>query len=164
MARFDIQAAHDLCPLLRARGGIDGHDWGAVAWGLWTGVVCSYARPFKRAELELKAPQWRTFEDPSLQQLHDTLIRLRDALFAHNDKTVDRMVVVHPPGAWGPEGSATESQSVFATSDIETFDGLFEYQLTRIAPEIRRLVAELCAGQTFSQGAEIELAGFPDRP
>ena len=163
MARFDIQAAHDLCDLLRARGGIDGHDWGTVAWGLWTGVVCSYTRPFKRAKLQLKDERWRTFEEASLQRRHDRLIHLRDTLFAHNDKTTDRSVVVHPPGAWGPEGSASESQSAFATSDIEEFDELFRYQLNRIRPEIPDLVAALCAGHLYPPGTIIELADIPDK-
>jgi hypothetical protein len=68
LARFDIRAARDLCQILEERGSIDGQDWGTHAWGLWTGVAVSYARPFKAARLALVDEQWFKFDDPEMQQ------------------------------------------------------------------------------------------------
>jgi hypothetical protein len=161
MARFDIEAARDLCSLLTERGSVDGRDWGTVAWGLWTGVVCSYARPFKRATLQLKDAAWSTFDDAEQQALHDRLIILRDTLFAHNDRTPARDVVLLPPGAWSERGSASEQQSVFHTADIASVVKLCETQLERIEPRIEELVSVISAGLTFEEGAIVLLAEIP---
>lgn len=125
-------------------------------------MVCSYARPFKRATLELKAERWRTFDDSELQRLHDRLITLRDTLFAHNDNTSHRSVIVFPPGSWGPEGSAAEEQSVFRIDDIDPVSALCQYQLDRIKPEIRSLASGLCAQLSYGSGAMVSLRDIPD--
>jgi hypothetical protein len=126
-------------------------------------VVCSYARPFKRSTHELKAARWRTFDDSELQRLHDRLIKLRDTLFAHNDNTIHRSVIVFPPGSWGTDGSAAEEQSVFRVDDIDPVSTLCQHQLDRIKPEIRRLVSDLCAQLSYGSGAMVNLTNIPDK-
>jgi hypothetical protein len=165
MARFDIEAARDLCGLLEERGHIDGLDWGSVAWGLWTGVVCSYARPFKKATLQLKGEEWTTFDDDRLQQLHCRLIHLRDTLLAHNDATAHRKVVVFPPRAWGPQspGSAREEQAVFSHDSIADARSLCDTQLARMDPRIEELVGMLCEGLEYAPGSIVDLAEIPER-
>jgi len=162
MARFDLEAAQDLCDTLKERGHVDGLDWGPLAWGLWTGVAVSYARPFKEAKLQLRGEEWQSFADEELMHLHCRLIRLRDTLFAHNDVTPYRTVVVFPPDAWSPEGSTSEEQSAFKYDDIERVRCLCAVQIERLRTRIAELLQALFAGEQHESGTILSLEDILD--
>jgi hypothetical protein len=162
MARFDIEAARDTCLLLRARGGIDGHDWGPIAWGLWTGVSVSYARPFSASTLQLVDSRWQQFDDPDLQAVHDRMILLRDKLFGHNDATPWRKVFVFPPGEARPLTKTTEEQTTLNTGAIEPIERLCAFQISRLEERIGEIGAVLFAGVTHRPFTMLSLDEIPN--
>ena len=96
--------------------------------------------------------------------MHDQLVKLRDTVFAHNDATDARTVVVFPPGSWSPEGSATEEQTTLLIDAIPLVETLCNFQIDRIHPRVQELVASVCEGQQYGDGAIIYLSDIPDGP
>lgn len=95
--------------------------------------------------------------------MHDQLIHLRDTLFAHNQPTPDHAVLVFPPGSWTREGRASEEQTALSFNAIAMVESLCHFQLDRITPRVQELVAEICEGLTYDEGAIIYLSDIPDR-
>jgi hypothetical protein len=158
MARFDVEAALATCGPLKARGSFEGSDWGPAAWGLWTGVIDSYMRPFTNATLSLKDPQWQTFDDPDLQAVHDRLKELRDKVFSHNDATGWRKVIVFPPDTPGRAGTlATEEQPTFNVAAISPIEDLCRFQIARLNERIVDIGAILFEERTFSPFTMLEV-------
>ncbi len=156
LARSDIESADALLVMLvhlrtlRARA-----DRDAVALGLWTGALVSYARPFTSGTLSV-APQWRQFDDDRLAVMHATFVRMRDKLFAHNDATPLRIVEVVPPA------SARERRGRLTVATVHALKRLCVLQLGRINRRIEEIARELCRGQGWQDGVAIELTAIPD--
>jgi hypothetical protein len=157
-----MRTAAALADLLEARGGVQGLDWGEAAWGLWTGAVTSYARPFTTGKLRLKGAEWQEFDDQELQERHDQFLRLRGKLYAHNDVMPHRTVMVVPPWDEHTPWIATESQAPFLTADIDGLRALCEFQIERMSEGIASRLAELFEGEQLQPGAIIALDDVPD--
>jgi hypothetical protein len=128
------------------------------SWRLWEAGANAYARPFKRASLEL-GPEWSEFTDDDLSLLHRQLVTLRDKVFAHNDRTTHRRVVIVPPG-----GAAEIKRDMFAKQrKVVGPKKLIHAQLGRVEKKIAELAAALCLGQGWVDGEPIELADIDDK-
>ena len=59
-----------------------------------TAIIVLYARPFSqnRGYGPLKG-KWRKFNDKELQDIHDTLMNMRDKVIAHSDSDVRKVEV-----------------------------------------------------------------------
>jgi hypothetical protein len=128
------------------------------AWSLWEAGANAYARPFKRATLEV-GEQWGQFDDPDLQRLHKELIGLRDKVFAHNDNTWHRRVVLVPPD----DAREVRHATAFAKSKVVGPKRLIGAQLARIEARTRELAAALCEGQGWAEAVPIEFADIDDK-
>ena len=96
-AQFDMRCARAVADVLSSRH----DDHGPLAYGLLTGMVASYARPFteSRAYGRLSG-KWSSFPDrPDLKVHHDRLLEKRRTLLAHNDLTEHRASVIWTRGA-----------------------------------------------------------------
>lgn len=135
LAKFDLEAALVLCELLEERKGRE------LTWGIWTGIVTSYARPFTRGTRWL-GQGWSTCPDPGMQELHDRLYKLRNTIFAHNDKTDARGVMVFPPWDQAPLHTS-EEQRILNPNAIGPIQHLCHKQLERIKERLAKALEEL---------------------
>jgi hypothetical protein len=141
-AQFDIRSADSLAEELDSHHG----SISPLAWGLFTGMAVSYARPFATSKLFGNLPaRWRKFPDrPELAAQHQRLIDFRNGLVAHNDATTHRVTKVFPRGEI-MRGSATvvEGRSPIHTAGIKEARVLFQYQVERLSEHGGKLVNEL---------------------
>lgn len=157
LARTDIESAGALLDLLARRPDVPGTRWEDIAWGLWTGVVVSYARPFKPSKLQLDA-EWSRFEDQSLQDLHDQVVGpLRDKLFAHNDAMPHRDVRLLPPD------EADEVQMTFTRMKVIGPKRLCHAQVERLTKRIQTLGSEITYGRNWPGGRPVLLSDISDK-
>lgn len=157
LARTDIESAGALLDLLARRPEVPRTRWEDIAWGLWTGVIVSYARPFKQSKLRL-GPEWSTFEDQSLQDLHDQVVgQLRDKLFAHNDSMPHRDVRLLPPN------QADEVQIEFTRLKVIGPKRLCYAQVERITKRIQTLAAEIAYGRDWRDARPVPLSEISDK-
>jgi hypothetical protein len=161
-AQFDMRSAIACARLL-----LDHHDRiGPLTYGLLTGFVVSYGRPFteSRAHGRLEA-KWSTFpsDRPVLKKYHDRLIELRNTLAAHTDETSARKVAVVTRGATGNDRPlVTEGRSAIDAGDIEEAIELLEFQEARFGEAAQELAERLQDLGYWPEGVmlEIDAAGF----
>jgi hypothetical protein len=129
------------------------------SWSLWEVAVNAYGRPFKGATLTLRG-EWSTFEDPDLAHTHRELLKFRDKLFAHNDRSRHRRVVVIPP-----DGAREVREAGIFVSSRKTVapKKLVNHQLLRIERRVTELVHALCLAQGWEEGREISLEDIDDK-
>jgi hypothetical protein len=83
--QFDMRCASATARLLADRH----DDHGALAYGLLTGMVASYCRPFTTSHAYGRlGRKWERFPgEPQFKAHHDQLLDKRRTLLAHNDRT-----------------------------------------------------------------------------
>lgn len=129
------------------------------SWALWEAAANAYGRPFKRATLTLRG-EWSTFQDPDLVGIHRELLTLRDKVFAHNDRTRHRNVVIVPPDV----AREIREAGIFVSSKkIVAPKKLINHQLARINSRVTQLVRALCLGQGWDEGRPINLDDVDDK-
>lgn len=100
LAALDVATAENYCNEL-----FDSIDWKSGAKipfhltdAFSAAVVVAYARPFintRDPRFVGKLPkEWHRFSDPRLKETHDSMLRLRNDLFAHTDQTMSPMKVI----------------------------------------------------------------------
>jgi hypothetical protein len=147
-ARVDILCAAALAEELLQ---VSEQDISYRAWGLLTGMVVSYARPFTTSyaygALEEK---WSKFDQrPDLEKHHARLLDHRKTLLAHNDLSPHRAVVVFPTGFVLESGEVvrravpTEGRSPIALEGIREVSELFAIQEERMMERCLDLVRRL---------------------
>ena len=100
LAALDVRTAENYCNEL-----FDSIDWKSgknipfhLTDAFSAAVVVAYARPFvntndPRSVGELPK-KWHRFSDPRLKETHDSMLRLRNDLFAHTDQTMSPMMII----------------------------------------------------------------------
>jgi hypothetical protein len=99
LAALDIGTAENYCTEL-----IDSIDWSAkkipfhLTDAFSAAVVIAYARPFVQTRddrsVGVLPKKWHSFPNSQLQNAHETMLRLRDDLFAHTDQTLTPMTII----------------------------------------------------------------------
>lgn len=115
-----------------------------LAYGLYTGLAVSYARPFTDSEaygrLEAK---WERFADrPAMKRLHKHLLDDRRTLLAHNDQTAHRETLIWPK--FVNEGAAIlEARAYVKTDAPDKIRELCAYQEQRFGEAAQVLANKL---------------------
>jgi hypothetical protein len=166
-ARVDVLCAAALADELlvgREDGASEDKDISYRSWGLLTGMVVSYARPFTQSyaygALEEKWSKFNERED--LEKHHRRLLEHRKTLLAHNDLTPHREVVVFASGSRIGEGVlkrpvVTEGRSPINFDGIREVRELFAFQEERMNAELLELSASLEELEKWEQGAQVRL-------
>ena len=99
LAALDVRTAENYCDEL-----IETIDWGGKKIPLHltdafsAAVVTAYARPFVQTRdprsVGVLPKRWHRFSNSQLQDAHETMLRLRDNLFAHTDQTMTPMTII----------------------------------------------------------------------
>jgi len=98
VAALDVRTAEDYCNEL-----IDTIDWSKnipfhLTDAFSAAIVVAYARPFVQTRdpksVGVLPQKWHKFSSPHLQNTHETMLRLRDDLFAHSDQTMTPMTII----------------------------------------------------------------------
>jgi hypothetical protein len=98
VAALDIGTAENYC-----NGLIDTIDWSKnipfhLTDAFSAAILVAYARPFVQTRdpksVGVLPKKWHKFSNPHLQNAHETMLRLRDDLFAHSDQTMTRMTII----------------------------------------------------------------------
>lgn len=136
-ARFDVRCADALASVLA--GHRDSSD--PYAWGLLTGTVVSYARPFTTSYAFGRLPEcWAEFgERTDLRAAHERLLELRHGLLAHNDETGHRGTVVFGSGAFFDHPAATEQRASVQAAGMPSLRELFRFQDERMGEGVLSL-------------------------
>jgi hypothetical protein len=159
-ARFDMRSAMALAQVLdeRHHGSID-----ELTYGLLTGLVVTYARPFTQSKggygrLDSK---WSEFPDqPDLQTIHDRLVELRKTLLAHTDDTPHRRVAVFTRGAMLDDRPVvTEGRSAINAPGIAEVRKLLAFQEERFNVAIEDFAMQLQDLDFWPSEAMLELDG-----
>jgi len=155
-AEFDMRCADSVAQFLA-----DHHDdHGSFAYGLLTGMVASYARPFTESrEYGRLDSKWFSFpEKPHLKQHHDQLLDKRRTLLAHNDLTQHRATIVWTRGAWHEDRPAmVEARSPINAPGIVEARELFAYQGKRFREHLEKLLTELQGVLGWPDAREVDL-------
>jgi len=154
-AEFDMRCAAALT------WDLEGHDDSidARAFGLFTGLAVSYARPFvpgKRNPYgELKKP-WSQFPGRAdFAEHHRLLIDARNTLLAHNDLTPHRTPLVLLK--WlGDKPAVTEQRTAIQAAGIPITRELCTFQQTRFSTRAREIAEELQKSLGWT-GAEVNV-------
>jgi hypothetical protein len=152
-----LRCAADLRALLAQ---VQPVDISGRAWGLLTGMVVSYARPFTKSYAYGKLePKWARFPNrPDLAERHKRLLRMRDTLLAHNDLTPHRRVLFFTTGAMlDDRPTVTEGRAPVNLPGIDELQGLFSYQDARFADECEELARRLEELEEFPPAHAFEL-------
>jgi hypothetical protein len=99
LAALDVRTAENYCNEL-----FDSIDWKSgknipfhLTDAFSAAVVVAYARPFVNTNDSRSVGQlpkkWHLFSDPRLKETHDSMLRLRNDLFAHTDQTMSPMMI-----------------------------------------------------------------------
>jgi hypothetical protein len=142
-AKFDMQSAKALAHALAAQpqGSID-----PLPYGLLTGLVVSYARPFVESrEYGRIGSKFSKFRDrPDLKERHERLLELRMKLLAHTDETPHRRVGVFTRGAMFDDRPAVfEGRSGINVPSTPDVIELLEFQEARLGDAIDELARRL---------------------
>jgi hypothetical protein len=157
-ALFDISCADALAAELEE---LPDDDISPRAWGLLTGTVVSYMRPFSDSyaygRLESK---WSRFPNrPDLKNRHDRQIERRNSLLAHNDLTEHRDVVIFTTGAFlDDRPTVTEERSPINVAGISGLRELLKYQEDRMWEAAYSLLDKLAEAEQWPPGIEIRLS------
>jgi hypothetical protein len=100
LAALDVRTAENYCDEL-----FDSINWKSgkkipfhLTDAFSAAVVVAYARPFVNTNDHRsvgKLPKkWHRFSDSQLQETHDSMLRLRNDLFAHTDQTMSPMTII----------------------------------------------------------------------
>jgi hypothetical protein len=98
VAALDVGTAENYCNEL-----IDSIDWSKnipfhLTDAFSAAIVVAYARPFVQTRdprsVGVLPKKWHNFSNPQLQNAHETMLRLRDDLFAHSDQTMTPMSII----------------------------------------------------------------------
>jgi len=98
VAALDIRTAENYCNEL-----IDTIDWSKnipfhLTDAFSAAILVAYARPFVQTRdpksVGVLPKKWHKFSNPQLQNAHQTMLRLRDDLFAHSDQTMTPMTII----------------------------------------------------------------------
>jgi hypothetical protein len=152
--QFDMRSAAAVGRLL-----VDHHDRiGPLSYGLLTGFVVSYVRPFTESKTYGRLEdKWSKFPDdrPNFERHHKRLLELRNQLLAHTDETAYRRVTIDmvktPP-------EISEGRSPIDAQGIEAFLEMVEFQEARFGEEARKLAARLHDMGYLPDGELIELS------
>jgi glycine/D-amino acid oxidase-like deaminating enzyme len=140
----DIQLAERLVSLLAVRGTVilpermkeDADD---IWWGMWTGAVVSYARPFMTSRFRIGG-RWERFprEHADLGRLHREMRDLRNKVFAHTEALGFRQVW------WDWEAlQLHEDRASFRREQALAVKRLCGFQMNRIADRIEVILETL---------------------
>jgi hypothetical protein len=156
-ARVDVRCAAALAEEL-LQGPDD--DISYRAWGLLTGMVVSYARPFTDSHAYGKLEQkWSKVPGrPELERHHVRLLEHRRTLLAHNDLSPHREVVVFP--SWGilRSPAITEGRSPISLAGIREVAKLFRIQDERMDDALRELVERLEKLEGWTPDQQVRLS------
>jgi hypothetical protein len=170
LARGDIAAAAATWRVLNAYEEVrDGTgpktrhiSWDDAWWGLWTGAVVSYARPFtqSRSGMALGKRWWGQIHNADARLQHRWVMNYRNQLWAHTERTAlpTREVEVSFHGA-------RERRIGFAAPiNFQRLVGLCEYWHSRLDPRIAELVTRLREASVLPpDAASLLLAELPDQ-
>jgi len=99
LAALDVTAAENYCNEL-----IESINWKKetipfhLTEAFSSAVVIAYARPFVKTRnpnsVGILPNKWHIFSNPNLQSTHETMLRLRDDLYAHSDAAMTPMTII----------------------------------------------------------------------
>jgi hypothetical protein len=153
---FDMRCATAMAELLAERH----DDHGALAYGLLTGMVAAYCRPFTKSHAYGRlGNKWERFPGmPHLKTHHDRLLNKRHTLLAHNDRTEHRAAIIWTRGAWHDDKAAVvEARSPVNAAGIAEVRELFAYQERRFGHGVHELADELQAMLDWPDAREVDL-------
>jgi hypothetical protein len=154
--QFDMRCARAAADLL-----VDRHDdHGPLAYGLLTGMVASYARPFTQSnEFGRLDGKWSRFGGmPHLKRHHDELLKMRRTLLAHNDLTEHRATIVWTRGAFFKDRpTSVEARSPINAPGISETRELFRFQEERFGKALDKLIEQLQTLLGWPDASEIDL-------
>jgi hypothetical protein len=129
-----------------------------LAYGLLTGMVASYGRPFQTSDAYGQlGGKWERFHGrPDLRAHHVKLLEMRDTLLANNDLTEHRAAVIWTRGAWHPDKAQPFESPINAQGIVEVRK-LFAYQEERFLAGLQELANELQAILGWPDGREADL-------
>jgi hypothetical protein len=94
---------------------------------------------------------------PDLRERHNRLIEYRNKLFAHNDLTPFRSVIVFTRGTFDDAASAHAERSTLNLAAVRRLRGLFSFQRERLKAHQGRLLARLERLEAWPPATEIRL-------
>lgn len=170
LARGDIAAAAAAWTILNSyeelRDAATGQrsrriEWDDAWWGVWTGAVVSYARPFTQSRqggMTLGKRWWGQIRDEDAKVGHEWVMGFRHALWAHTDqKSSHRRVLV------SRRGGSEERTTFAAPLNFQRLRRLCDYWLERLDVRIAELIAVLEAeGELPADGSPIALDRISD--
>jgi hypothetical protein len=155
-AEFDMRSALAVAKQLETHN----EDHGALAYGLLTGMVASYCRPFTTSHAYGQlAQKWQQFPGtPHLKAHHVKLLKMRHSLLAHNDLTEHRAAVIWTRGAWHQDKAiVVEARSPIHVPGILEVQELFEHQKERFRDGSQDLVDKLQPVFGWPDAREVDL-------
>jgi hypothetical protein len=154
-ARVDMRCATALAELIAERRDATSQ----LAWGLFTGMAISYARPFTNSDvLGSLESKWSRFGDRAdLKKHHDRMIKYRHSLLAHNTLAPEREVIVFPSGHLLAGPVVTETREMIDLGSITALLQLFDYQDARFSQACSDLVRRLEAMERWPSDEEVRL-------
>jgi hypothetical protein len=137
----DFQLAERLVSVLAVRGTVTlperiQKDEDDIWWGMWTGAVVSYARPFTTSRFRIGGRWERFVGESDFGRLHRELRDLRNKVFGHTDEVGFREIT------WdGAE--LLQSRATFNRNQAIAVKRLCGFQMKRVGDRIEELVVIL---------------------
>lgn len=171
LAELHFKEARSVCELLisQSRQAIS-HE---LIWGLYTGIVISYARSFGQNDgLSRIGSAFSRFDDQKQQALHDRLLSVRNTIYAHRDMLRDSEHLAPQFGVEeikririevGVDGRVGWSiaRPGLALEYAADILALCDFQIGSVAAASAGMLAHFAAGKSFAPGGYILGENFP---
>ncbi len=154
VARSDITASLNACNLLisRVKGMGD-----PLYMPLLNALIICYSRPFSdNRPIGALPGRWGKFSERQFQQLHNTILELRNKVIAHSDLDVRKVFIVPdgaPIGGIGEKSIGLSLAVTFNAIPLDRFPTIGELCLglgSRLSHEVDRQLGELFGDKDLS--------------
>lgn len=168
-AEWHMKEARALCVHVVSLGEVSDE----LHHALFTGIVVSYARPFRENQgLAALGAKFRKFPTKAALVLHEGILEARDLRYAHNDRVtiptrlsadVDQSVLDNVGIRILPSGRASwnVARAGFSSEQAHDIGALCEYQITRIHNESATMLQAFSKHRAYEPGIYTLGVDFP---
>ena len=140
---------------------------------IYTGIVVSYARSFGENQgLSALGKEFRRFDDPKMQKLHDALLETRDTIYAHKDVRregdrlspeirKDELQTIRIDIAESGESHWMVNRSFLPEDYLNDIAALCDFQMARMNQASRAMLFHFCRSKQYLPGRYVLGENFP---